>query len=204
MHIPRPKTLLQKLTACRLDPLRLIAVLLMLIILLTGIFFFKNPLGHPATALQDSTAATQAVPTTPTPAPAAPDTPAEGAVIPHSLPREAAQLTVMLTAHFARHEFQCDCTDACDGFPVEMDNTFMAKLEALRLALGRPVIVTSGVRCPVRNAEVGGIAASWHLTGRAADIYCPGIPYSQVGQAARDLGFGVIEYPAQQYCHVEY
>ena len=94
--------------------------------------------------------------------------------------------------------------NTCNGLPVEMDPAFMAKLEELRNTLGRPVIVTSGVRCATRNAEVGGIEDSWHLTGHAADIYCPGVPYYEVAAIARELGVGVVAYAAQQYCHIEY
>lgn len=43
-------------------------------------------------------------------------------------------------------------------------------LDPLREAWGKPIIVTSGYRCPALNKAVGGVAASMHLTGNAADI----------------------------------
>lgn len=43
-------------------------------------------------------------------------------------------------------------------------------LDPLRLAMGEPVIVTSGYRSPVLNSRVGGAPNSQHLTGCAADI----------------------------------
>ena len=107
------------------------------------------------------------------------------------------------TTHFMRDEFQCDCTGYCNGFPVEMDPVLLEKLEALRVALGRPVIITSGVRCEMRNAEVGGIVNSRHLSGQAADLYCPGVHYSDVAQVARGRGLWVLEYPEELYIHVE-
>jgi len=85
------------------------------------------------------------------------------------------------TAHFARTEFACDCEGAyCDGFPAEMNLELLLKLEALRNALNTPVIITSGVRCPTRNTEVGGVEKSQHLFGQAADLYAPGIPIATV------------------------
>lgn len=43
-------------------------------------------------------------------------------------------------------------------------------LDPLRLAWGRPVIVTSGYRCPKLNAAVHGATQSQHRLGQAADI----------------------------------
>lgn len=43
-------------------------------------------------------------------------------------------------------------------------------LDPLRMHWGRPVIVTSGYRCPKLNTAVHGAAQSQHITGQAADI----------------------------------
>lgn len=43
-------------------------------------------------------------------------------------------------------------------------------LDPLRLAWGRPIVVTSGYRCPKLNAAVHGATYSQHRTGQAADI----------------------------------
>lgn len=43
-------------------------------------------------------------------------------------------------------------------------------LDPLREAWGRPLIVSSGYRCPVLNKAVGGSATSHHMRGMAADI----------------------------------
>lgn len=124
--------------------------------------------------------------------------------IDHPLPPEpVAPVTIMASAHFTMAEYACDCDGYCDGFPSPMDPLLLEKVEALRCALGAPVVITSGVRCPERNAEVGGIQGSWHLSGHAADLYCPGISYTQVAAQARALGLGVMEYPGQQFDHVE-
>lgn len=43
-------------------------------------------------------------------------------------------------------------------------------LDPLREAYGRPIIVTSGYRCPELNKAVGGATGSQHMLGQAADI----------------------------------
>ncbi|MEG0376906.1 MAG: D-Ala-D-Ala carboxypeptidase family metallohydrolase [Eubacterium sp.] len=108
------------------------------------------------------------------------------------------------TEHFKLSEYSCDCGgDYCSGFPVMMDYSLLKLMENLRQNLGRPIIITSGVRCEARNQEVGGIAASKHKKGMAADFYCPGVHYSGAAAAARDLGLGIIEYPEEQFVHAE-
>ena len=43
-------------------------------------------------------------------------------------------------------------------------------LQPLRDALGCPIIINSGYRCPQVNKLVGGVANSQHMSGCAADI----------------------------------
>ncbi len=47
-------------------------------------------------------------------------------------------------------------------------------LDPLRRLYGKPVIITSGYRCPQLNKAVGGVANSWHTKGNAADIHITG------------------------------
>lgn len=44
-------------------------------------------------------------------------------------------------------------------------------LDPLRRIYGKPIIITSGYRCPKLNTLVGGISNSWHTQGNAADIH---------------------------------
>lgn len=43
-------------------------------------------------------------------------------------------------------------------------------LQPMREAYGKPIIITSGYRCPELNAKVGGSKASQHMKGQAVDI----------------------------------
>lgn len=63
------------------------------------------------------------------------------------------------------------------------------RLQALRDALGRPVIVTSAYRDPVHNARVGGAPLSRHKTGDAFDLALNGHSRPELLEAARAAGF---------------
>lgn len=67
--------------------------------------------------------------------------------------------------HYKPRELACPCC----GW-VDVDVALMRALEALRVDLGEPIIVTSGYRCAVHNRAVGGVPHSQHRYGRAADI----------------------------------
>ena len=47
-------------------------------------------------------------------------------------------------------------------------------LEPLRVAMGRPINISSGFRCEQLNKAVGGVYNSQHLKGQAADINIEG------------------------------
>ena len=58
--------------------------------------------------------------------------------------------------------------------PQQVINNLTARvdnvLDLLREAWGAPIHVNSGYRCPALNKAVGGVPASQHLLGEAADI----------------------------------
>lgn len=45
-------------------------------------------------------------------------------------------------------------------------------LVPVRKRINMPIIISSGYRCPKLNIAVGGAAHSYHMLGRAVDIYC--------------------------------
>lgn len=65
-------------------------------------------------------------------------------------------------------------------------------LEPIRLHFGRPVIITSGYRCPRLNTAIGGSETSQHMRGEAADLHVPGVPLADVWGWVRasDLPYG--------------
>ena len=109
-----------------------------------------------------------------------------------------------LTPHFCREEFRCCCEGRyCNGFPAEMEINLVVLLEQLRNYFNRPLHITSGVRCPIRNQEVGGIENSRHLVGAAADCYILGVSVYDLADAAGQIGLGVIIYEDEGFCHLE-
>jgi Uncharacterized protein conserved in bacteria len=96
---------------------------------------------------------------------------------------------VRLTANFNLREFQCPCCGA-----VKIDPELVRRLQVARDRIGKPIIVTSGYRCPDHNRRVGGASNSQHLHGRAADIYCQGVTVAQLADIAegyfQDGGLG--------------
>ena len=48
-------------------------------------------------------------------------------------------------------------------------------LEPLRAFAGKPIVISSGYRCPALNRAVRGVSQSQHLRGEAADLHLPSI-----------------------------
>ena len=89
--------------------------------------------------------------------------------------------------YFKMSEFECRCGCEMDstGSPQVRENIeglVSAVLDPVRERFGLPIYVNSGYRCPRHNAAVGGVSASQHLKGEAADISAGSI------QATREVG----------------
>lgn len=94
--------------------------------------------------------------------------------------------------YFTREEFRCKCGGKfCGGFPVEPEKKLVRLAERVREHFGNPITVSSGVRCPTHNANVGGVANSRHLNGKAMDFCVSGfsaemvLPYVQAQSGIR-------------------
>lgn len=73
--------------------------------------------------------------------------------------------------YFKESEFTCKC-----GCGLNNMNLKVVKIaDKVREHFGSPAIVTSGTRCKKHNTEVGGVANSRHLQGKAIDMYVQGI-----------------------------
>jgi hypothetical protein len=82
--------------------------------------------------------------------------------------------------YFNRSEFACKCGKYCNGYPVEMDEQLIKIADIVRDHFGNAITVTSGIRCETHNKNVGGVANSRHLSGKAMDFRVSGIPSSIV------------------------
>jgi uncharacterized protein YcbK (DUF882 family) len=104
--------------------------------------------------------------------------------------------------HFTNQELACrHC--GVNGCKQELIDA----LEALRVAVGKPVQVDDAYRCPEHNAAVGGVPNSEHTCGIAADIKIAGMTAAEMYRAALAVpafalgGIGVAE--RQGYIHVD-
>ena len=91
-----------------------------------------------------------------------------------------------ITKHFTLEEFQRSSVADAHG----INNTIPAQyiptleqlcrtiLEPLRAFAGQPIIISSGYRSPTLNVKVGGVYASQHTLGEAADIALPKTDYT--------------------------
>lgn len=79
-------------------------------------------------------------------------------------------------------------------------------LQPLRDDLGRPVVVTSGLRPAWLNRAIGGSLTSAHIWGGAADIQVPGMTPLAVCRRVEGLRLHVDqcihEFPPNGWCHV--
>lgn len=114
------------------------------------------------------------------------------------LPHEPSKQK-QLSEHFKEWEFRCRC-----GCNMVMVNVRLVRmLDELRSVLGdKPIIITSGYRCPAHNQAVRGSPNSQHMKGNAADIVVSGVSPEQVATKAEALKFpGVGRYPS--FTHVD-
>lgn len=83
--------------------------------------------------------------------------------------------------YFKRSEFVCHCGGKyCKGDTAEMQEKLLKVADRVREHFGKPITVTSGVRCTKHNASVGGVSNSRHLTGKAMDFSVSGFSASSV------------------------
>ena len=76
--------------------------------------------------------------------------------------------------YFSRKEFACKCGRYCDGYPAQMQRGVVELADRAREELKGVGFVSSGLRCPQHNANVGGVSDSRHLIGKAIDLRIEG------------------------------
>lgn len=95
--------------------------------------------------------------------------------------------------YFKRDEFYCKC--GCGNGRIDI--RLVKILDDIREHYGRPIVITSGVRCPFHNKAVGGVSNSWHLSShnKATDFYVSGVGSSEVNRYCQVLvSQGVLRY----------
>ena len=83
--------------------------------------------------------------------------------------------------HFKKSEIKCHCGGKyCSGYPAEPQEKLIRAADKVREHFGKPMSVSSGVRCSRHNSAVGGVSNSRHLSGKAMDFCVSGLPASLV------------------------
>lgn len=78
------------------------------------------------------------------------------------------------------------------------------KLQALRSALGTPLLITSAYRSPAHNRAVGGAPNSYHMKGMAFDVRQDNQDPDYFQKIAKEVGFtGIIRYPSSGFIHID-
>ena len=92
----------------------------------------------------------------------------------------ARRNAVRVCGHFWASELECP---HCGQ--VVLDPVLLCRLELLRIAWGHELVLSSGYRCPIHNADpkIDGRPDSRHLSGRAVDI--PMLDDRDLGAGAR-------------------
>lgn len=76
--------------------------------------------------------------------------------------------------HFVFNEFKCKCGNCQSS--AYLNPKLITYLDELRRYFGKPVIITSGIRCKKYNNSLAGSSpSSAHLRGSAADVYIKGV-----------------------------
>jgi len=100
---------------------------------------------------------------------------------------------------FSPREMACKGTGA-----LVVDQEAMNKLQALRGALGKPMLITSAYRSPSHNKRVGGATRSKHLEAIAFDVRMENHDPHEFEAAARRAGFtGFGYYPKSGFMHID-
>lgn len=88
-------------------------------------------------------------------------------------------LLAQLKEYFPDSEILCRCDlgPKCKG-QAHLDLSFAEKLLNTRIALGSPMLITSGIRCLYWNDKQNGVPDSWHLRAGAVDIRSKGAVYN--------------------------
>lgn len=85
--------------------------------------------------------------------------------------------TKYYTKNFSPKEFVCECGGKyCCGYPDYMKPAELIHIQNIRDHYGRPIKITSGLRCKTWNKKCGGsIQNSLHMSGLALDFYQSGV-----------------------------
>ena len=97
--------------------------------------------------------------------------------------------------NFKYSEFKCHCKGKyCNGYPVSFSYELAKNLQNIRSHFGKPLTITSPLRCETWNSKQGGVKNSKHKKGWACDFYIKGVSYNSLAKYVKAL-------PYFNYCY---
>lgn len=97
--------------------------------------------------------------------------------------------------NFKYSEFKCKCGGRyCNGYPVPFSYELAKNLQNIRSHFGKPLTITSPLRCETWNSKQGGVKNSKHKIGWACDFYIKGVSYNTLAKYVKTL-------PYFNYCY---
>lgn len=94
---------------------------------------------------------------------------------------------------------------ACRGDgTLKLDFASLDKLQALRTALGKPMIINSAYRSETYNKKIGGAKSSQHILAKAFDVSMANFNPAEFEAAAAKAEFtGFGHYVSQNFMHID-
>lgn len=108
---------------------------------------------------------------------------------------------LMYSENFTPDEFRCECGGKyCSGYPDRMRAKTIKLAQQIRTFYGKPMYITSGLRCrKINNMLAGSASQSKHLKGMAIDYYIQGRTDSLT---ARKLTINTVKaFPEHEYSY---
>lgn len=108
---------------------------------------------------------------------------------------------LMYSENFTPEEFRCECGGKyCTGYPDRMRAKTIKLAQQIRTFYGKPMQITSGLRCKrINNLLSGSVSQSKHLKGKAIDYYIQGRTDSLT---ARKITINTIKaFPEHEYSY---
>lgn len=92
--------------------------------------------------------------------------------------------------NFNYGEFKCKCGGKyCNGYPVAFSYDLASNLQKIRNHFGKPLVITSPLRCNQHNKNSGGVSNSKHLKGWAVDFYISGVSANNLMSYVKKLPY---------------
>ncbi len=110
---------------------------------------------------------------------------------------------IKVSRNFHLYEFQCKGKNCCGGV-VKLDPKVLSCIQKVRSYVQKPVIITSGFRCPKHNKKEGGRKGSYHTQGMAVDYWVTGYSVKMLAELADYCGFtGIGTYKGKYFIHAD-